>query len=122
MRAVLTVIILHNDVAKTLLISKFPCIAFALYTMQHPELLTLLCCSIICVCDVDNIHIPYTGGHISKNANFGLKHSGVPDSCDSSAGTSNTLSENFTLPVVQGTVRVSYVPPLLCGDVYASSE
>jgi len=30
--------------------------------------------------------------------------------------------ENYTLPVAQAMGRVAYVPPSLCGDVYASSE
>jgi len=61
-------------------------------------------------------------GSISNDPNFRLKHPGVPDGSDSSDGTSYTLTENYTLPVAQATCRVAYVPPLLCGDVYASSE
>ena len=57
--------------------------------------------------------------NISNDPNFRLKHPGVPDGSD---GTSYALTENYTLPVAQATGRVAYVPPLLCGDVYASSE
>jgi len=46
----------------------------------------------------------------------------VPDGSDGSDGTSYALTENYTLPVTQATGRVAYLPPLLCGDVYASSE
>ena len=59
---------------------------------------------------------------ISNDPGFRLKHAGVPDSADGSDGTSPALTENDTLPVAQPTGRVAYVPPLLCGDVYASSE
>ena len=60
--------------------------------------------------------------NISNDPNFRLKHPGVPDGSDGSDGTSYALTENYTLPVAQVTGRVPYVPPLLCGDVYASSE
>jgi len=53
--------------------------------------------------------------NISNDPNFRLKHLGVPDGSDGSDGTSYALTEKYTLPV-------AYVPPLLCGDVYASSE
>jgi len=54
---------------------------------------------------------------ISKDPNFHLKHPGVPDGSDGSDGTSYALTENYMLPVAQATVRLAYVPPLLCGDV-----
>jgi len=60
--------------------------------------------------------------NISNNPSFCLKHPGVPDGSDSSDGTSYPLTENYMLPVAQATGRVAYVPPLLCGDIYASSE
>jgi hypothetical protein len=44
---------------------------------------------------------------ISNNPSFRLKHPGVPDGSDGSDGTSNPLTENYTLPV-------AYPPPLLC--------
>jgi len=59
---------------------------------------------------------------ISNDPNFCLKHLGIPDGSDGSDGTSYTLTENYTLPVAQAMGRVAYVPRLLCGDVYASSE
>jgi len=59
---------------------------------------------------------------IRNNPNFRLKYPGVPDGSDGSDGTSYALTENYTLHVAQATGRVAYVPPLLCGDVYASSE
>ena len=59
---------------------------------------------------------------ISSDPNFCLKHPGVPDGSDGSDGTSYALTENYPLPVAQATGRVAYVPPLLCGDVYTSSE
>ena len=59
---------------------------------------------------------------ISHDPNFCLKHPGIPDGSDGSDGTSYTLTENHTLPVAQAMGHVAYVPPLLCGDVYASSE
>jgi len=60
--------------------------------------------------------------NISNDPNFRLEHPGVPDGSDGSDGTSYALTENCTLPVAQATGRVAYVPPLLPGDVYASSE
>jgi hypothetical protein len=51
---------------------------------------------------------------ISNNPSFRLKHPGVPDGSDGSDGTSNPLTENYTLPVAQATGRVAYSPPLLC--------
>jgi len=60
--------------------------------------------------------------YISNDPNFSLKHPGVPDGSDGSVGTSYALMENYTLHVAQVTGCVAYVPPLLCGDVYASSE
>jgi len=60
--------------------------------------------------------------HISNDPNLHLKHPGVPDGSDGSDGTSYALTENFTLPVARATGRIAYVPPLLSGDVYASSE
>jgi len=62
------------------------------------------------------------GDDISNDPNFHLKHPGVPDGSDGSDGTSCALMENYTLRVAQATGRAAYVPPLLCGDVYASSE
>jgi len=62
------------------------------------------------------------GSIITNDPNFRLKHPGVPDGSDGSDGTSYALTENYTLPVAQATGRVAYVPPLPCGDVYASSE
>jgi len=59
---------------------------------------------------------------ISNNSSFRQKHPGVTDGSDGSDGTSYPLTENYTLPVAQATGRVAYVPPLLCGDVYAPSE
>jgi hypothetical protein len=40
---------------------------------------------------------------IRNNSSFRLKHQGVPDSSDSSDGTSYPLTENYTLPVAQAT-------------------
>jgi len=60
--------------------------------------------------------------NISTDPNFHLKHPGVPDGSDGSDGTSYALTENYTLHVALATGRVAYVPPLLCGDVYASTE
>jgi len=62
------------------------------------------------------------GTNISNNPNIRLKHQGVPDGSDGSDGTSYALKGNYTIPVAQATGRVAYVPPLLCGDIYASSE
>jgi len=59
---------------------------------------------------------------ISNNPSFRLKHPGVPDGSDGSDGTSYPLPENHTLPVTQATGPIAYVPPILCCDVYASSE
>jgi len=59
---------------------------------------------------------------ISNDPSFGLKPPGVPDGSDDSDGTSYPLRENYMLPVAQATGRIVYVPPLLCGDVYTSSE
>ena len=53
--------------------------------------------------------------NISNDPSFCLKHAGVPDGSDSSDRTSYPLTENYMLPV-------AYVPPLLCGAVYTSSE
>jgi len=64
----------------------------------------------------------FTTSFISNDPNFRLKHPGVPEGSDGIVGTSYTLTENCTLPVAQATGRVAYVPPLLCGDVYTSSE
>jgi len=60
--------------------------------------------------------------NISNDPNFRLKHPGVPDGSDGSDGTSYALTEDYTLPFPQATGRIAYVPPLLYGDVYASSE
>jgi len=60
--------------------------------------------------------------YIGHNSSFRQKHLGVPDGSDGSDGTSYPLMVNYTLPVTQATGRVAYVPPLLCGDVYAPSE
>jgi len=59
---------------------------------------------------------------MSNDPKFRLKNPGVPDGSEGPDGTSYALTENYTLPVAQATGRVAYVPPLLCGDVYASSE
>ena len=59
---------------------------------------------------------------ISNDPTFGLKHPGVPDGADGSDGTSYDLIENFTPSVALATGRVAYVPAVLCGDIYASSE
>jgi len=59
---------------------------------------------------------------ISNDPNFRLKLPGVPDGSDGSDGTSCPRTENSTLPVAQAMGRIAYVPPLLCGDVYPSSE
>jgi len=56
---------------------------------------------------------------ISNDPNFRLKHPGVPDSSDGSDGTSYALTENYTPPVAQAMGHVAYVPPVLCGDIYA---
>jgi len=69
----------------------------------------------------------YKGGQkylydISNDPNFRLKHPGVPDASDGSDGSSYALTDTHMLPVTQATGRVSYVPPLRCGDVYESSE
>jgi len=74
------------------------------------------------VCIQVNILLNRLSSHISNDPNFCLKHPGVPDGSDGSDGTSYALTENYTLPVAQATGRVSYVPPLLCGDIYTSSE
>jgi hypothetical protein len=44
---------------------------------------------------------------ISKNPSFRLKHLGVPDGSDGSDGTSDPLTENYTLPVAQATGGVA---------------
>jgi len=59
---------------------------------------------------------------ISNDPDFRLKHLGVQDSSDASDGTSYTLTEYPMLPITQATGHIVYVPPLLCGEVYASSE
>jgi len=59
---------------------------------------------------------------ISNDPNFHLKHPGVPDGSDGSDGTSYALMENYTLSVAHATGGTAYVPPLLCGDVFTSSE
>jgi len=59
---------------------------------------------------------------ISNDPSFSQKHPGVPDGSDGSQGTSWPLTEDYTLPVAQATGHIAYVPPLLCGDVYAPSE
>jgi len=63
-----------------------------------------------------HLHPPSLSISISNDPCFHVKHSGVPD------GTLYPLTENYTLPVAQATGRVAYVPPLLRGDIYASSE
>jgi len=60
--------------------------------------------------------------YISNDPNFHLKHPGVLDSSDGSDGTSYALTANYTLCVAQAIGRVAYIPPLLGGDIYASSE
>ena len=59
---------------------------------------------------------------ITDDTNFRLKHPGVPDGSDGSDGTSYALTENYMAPVTHATGCVAYIPPLHCGDVYASSE
>jgi len=59
---------------------------------------------------------------ISNNSHFRQKHPGVLDGSDGSDGTSYPLTENYTVPVAQATGRITYVPPLLCRDVYPPSE
>jgi len=66
--------------------------------------------------------ITTTETDISNDPKFHLKHPGVPDSSDGSDRTSYAVTEIYTLPITQATGRIAYVPPLLCGDVYASSE
>ena len=73
-------------------------------------------------CDKSGFPDNNSGSTISNNSSFRQKHPGVPDGSDSSGGTSYPVTENYTLPVAQATDRVAYVPPLLCGDVYAPSE
>ena len=63
-----------------------------------------------------HLHPPSLSISISNDPCFHLKHSGVPD------GTLYPLTENYTLPIAQVTGRIAYVPPLLCGVLYASSE
>jgi len=60
--------------------------------------------------------------NINNDTSFREKHPGVLDGSDCSDGTSYPLTENHTLPVAQAMGRVAFVPPLLCGDVYAPSE
>ena len=74
----------------------------------------------VTVKDSDNAFDCYY--YISNDPNFRPKHPGVPDGSDGSDGTSYPLTKNYTLPVAQATGRVPYLPPSLCGDVYASSE
>jgi len=63
-----------------------------------------------------------TSCDISNDSSLSLKHPGVPDCFDCSDATSYPLTENYTLPVPQATGGIPYIPPLLCGDVYAWSE
>jgi len=63
-----------------------------------------------------------SAANISNDPNFRLKHTGVPDGSDASDGTSYALTENYIRPVATATGRLAYVPPVLCGDVYTSSE
>jgi hypothetical protein len=44
---------------------------------------------------------------INNNPSLRLKHPGVPDSSDSSDGTSYPLTDNYTLPVTPATGRVA---------------
>jgi len=48
-------------------------------------------------------------GSISNNSNFRQKHPGVPHGSHGSDGTMYPLTENYMLPVAQGTGRVAYV-------------
>ena len=59
---------------------------------------------------------------ISNDPIFRQKHAGVPDGSEGSDGTWHAFTENYTLPFAQATGRVANVPPVLGGDVYASSE
>jgi hypothetical protein len=52
---------------------------------------------------------------ISNNPSFSLKHPGVPDCSDGTAGTSYPLTENQTRPVAKEMGRVAF---LLCGGCY----
>jgi hypothetical protein len=52
---------------------------------------------------------PY-GSVISNNPSFRQKHPGVLDGSDGSDGTSNPLTENYTLPVALHTQLHYYVP------------
>ena len=45
--------------------------------------------------------------YIRNDCSFHQKHLGVPDGSDGSDGTSNSLLENYTYPVVQATGRVA---------------
>jgi len=76
---------------------------------------------VIATCFASNV-LNECAWYISNDPNFRLKHPGVPDGSDSSDGTLYALTENYTLPVAQARARVAYVPPLLCCDVYTSSE
>jgi len=68
------------------------------------------------------LEMSYALMFISNDPSFRLKHPGVSDGSDGYDGTSYPQTENYTLPVAQATGRVAYIPPLHCGDVYASSE
>jgi len=60
--------------------------------------------------------------YISNDHSVSLNHQGVLDGLNGSDETSYPLTENYRLPVSHVTGRIAYLPPLLCGDVYASSE
>jgi hypothetical protein len=45
--------------------------------------------------------------YISNKPSFRLKHPGVPDGSEGSDGTSDPLTENYTLPIANS-------PPILC--------
>jgi len=59
---------------------------------------------------------------ISNDPSFRQKHPGILDGFDGSDESSYPVRENDTLPVAQATGCVTFIPPLLCGDVYTSSE
>jgi hypothetical protein len=51
---------------------------------------------------------------ISNDPTVHQKHPGDPDGSDSSNGTSNTLTDSYTLPMSQATDDVAYILPWVC--------
>ena len=47
---------------------------------------------------------------ISNNSAFRQRHPGVLEGSDGSDRTLNPQTENYTLPVTQGTGRIAYLP------------